>query len=219
MPGLNACFLLLALASTEPAQPAEFETVEVILTGFLDDYPQLTPSAKDGAVLSYRNGRHPLKGYRQFFVAPVKAFLGKGVSKEDLSLSEIKAIAEFFRGRISEKLDEFRKYQVVDARPPDGVCIRLALTNISPAPSDENPAGRIFGQVFGVQPPPVSIAIRDLGIEAEARDCRSEERLAALVNTGAGDRLMQFLSSPERAKRADRLLTGIIKLLNGEVRK
>ena len=162
----HACPILFALLlSSACASNKQPET-----SGFLESYPELSPSIRDRDVFIWIAEDIEKGRYQRLMIDPVVLFLVDEPGGVELSPEDRAELARTFREAMIEEVQD--AYEIVDAPAPDVLRLRFAITRVLPVPADESRGDK-------------NLAV-DLGgatMEAEALDSASGRRLAVLVST------------------------------------
>ncbi len=97
------------------------------LSGFLDDYPQLTPAEEDSRMLVWKAPDIEAK-YVAVMLDQPEIFLHPDSSYKGINPDELKLLADSYRDTVAMKLALV--HPVVEQPQPNIIRIRLALTNV-----------------------------------------------------------------------------------------
>ncbi|MCZ6770396.1 MAG: DUF3313 domain-containing protein [Proteobacteria bacterium] len=147
-------------------------------SGFLKDYSQLKPDPKIEGALRYEKPGASLTSYRKFIIYPVVIHFAPNAKGVGLDPENLVELTRYFRTEAVKKLS--KNYAVVDKAGAGVMRIRIALTSIETTTPIANihPAMKLSGLGLG-----------GASMEAEVLDSVSGERLAAVVESRAGDRM------------------------------
>ncbi len=124
MKATNLFFLALVVISTSVAGWAQQQPQ---LSGFLDDYPQLTPAEEESEILVWKapdiepNYVAAMLDQPEIFLHPDSPY--KGINPDELKL-----LADSFRETVAMKLALV--HPVVEQPQPNTIRLRFALTNV-----------------------------------------------------------------------------------------
>jgi len=134
-------------------------------SGFLGDYSELKADPKYRASLSYEKPGIDLREYDRLLIDPVAIMLSEDSAAGSLGKETLQKVANAFRRIMVETIDPY--YTVVTEPGPHVLRIRIAVTDVEPAPEG--------GQGL-------SVHVGSASMEAELLDSRSGERLVAVVD-------------------------------------
>ncbi|TDI17490.1 MAG: DUF3313 family protein [Acidobacteria bacterium] len=162
--------LVLSTSVTGWAQQPE-------LSGFLDDYPPLTPAGDGSGVLIWKAPNIEAK-YVAVFVDQPQIFIHPDSPYKGIEPDELKVLSDAYREIIATKLATV--HPVVEQPGPNTIRLRLALTNVyvrreggsSSGASNEHTLKRDLGRKY---------SLVEATVEAEGIDNETGQRLAVAV--------------------------------------
>ena len=169
----NLVILTLLVISTSVAGWAQQQPE---LSGFLDDYPPLTP-AEDGEVLIWKAPNIEAK-YEAVLVDQPQIFLHPDSPYKGVEPDELQILADAYREIVATKLATI--HPVVEQPRPNIIRLRLALTNVyvkkeggfSSGPTNKHTLKRDLGRKY---------SLVEATVEAEGIDNETGQRLAVAV--------------------------------------
>ena len=172
---------LAACSVTEQAKPGATQQ-----TGFLKDYSQLQPGAKDQALLVYFNPNARWSQYTKVMIEPVTVWgdAGSGVSVQDQQ-----QLCSYYYKKLNEDLSQ--KFQIADRPGPGVMTVRVALTDPTTATpvlrtvSVVVPQARLLNSVANLATGSYAF-VGSAQSEGEVLDSQTGERLAAAVDKQSG---------------------------------
>lgn len=160
-------------------------------SGFLGDYSQLKPGSEGEAHLVYVNKNADLSRYNKILMDPVKVYAGKDSKIAKIPKEDLQKLVNYFGAALREQLKA--DYTLVN-QPGQGVMrLQVALTE----------AGRsvvLLDILSSVTPPGMAVSslkqiatgtpamTGSVGVECQALDSVSKERLFAAVDARAGQK-------------------------------
>jgi hypothetical protein len=124
MKATNLFIVALVVISTSVAGWAQQQPE---LSGFLDDYPQLTPAEEESGMLVWKAPNIEPK-YVAVMLDQPEIFLHPDSSYKGINPDELKLLADSYRDTVAMKLALV--HPVVEQPQPNIIRIRLALTNV-----------------------------------------------------------------------------------------
>jgi hypothetical protein len=172
---------LTACSVTEQSKPAALQQ-----TGFLENYGQLQPGAKDQALLLYVNPNAQWSQYTKVMVEPVTFW---GDSSSNVSVQDEQQLCSYYYNKLVDDLSQ--KFQIVDRPGPGVMTVRMALIDPTAATPVLRSASVIIPQVRLLNSV-MNLATGSYGFvgsaqsEGEVVDSQTGERLAAAVDKRSG---------------------------------
>src|SRR5882762_3077795 len=114
--------MMMALAACSVTEQAKPDTVQQ--TGFLKNYSQLQPGAKDQALLVYFNPDARWSRYTKVMIEPVTFW---GDASSNVSVEDQQKLSSYYYNKLNEDLSQ--KFQIVDRAGPGVMTLRVALTD------------------------------------------------------------------------------------------
>src|SRR5258708_785251 len=114
--------MIMALAACSVTEQAKTDTVQE--TGFLKNYSQLQPGAKDQALLVYFNPNARWTQYTKVMIEPVTFW---GDASSNVSVQDQQQLCSYYYNKLNEDLS--KKFQIVDLPGPGVMAVRVALTD------------------------------------------------------------------------------------------
>ncbi len=177
----------LAIVFTLGCSAHKIEEIEH--SGFLKNYQELSPGAKDQAVMVYRNKEVDLKPYNKIMLEKVRIFLSPEGKEQGVDPDQLKELADYFNQALMTELKS--GYQMVDQPGPDVLRIRTAITDVVPGSPVSGtttsiiPVGMVIagtkGAITGT-----GIGVGQAAAEVEILDSVTGQRIAAAVDRRAG---------------------------------
>ncbi|MCH8017097.1 MAG: DUF3313 family protein [Acidobacteria bacterium] len=171
----NVLVLTLLVISTSVAGWAQQQPE---LSGFLDDYPPLTPAEEGSEVLLWKAPNIEAKYVAVLVDQPV-IFIHPDSPYKGIEPDELKVLADAYREIVATKLAMV--HPVVEQPQPNIIRLRLALTNVylkkrggssSGSPSNEHITKADLGRKY---------SLVEASVEAEGIDNETGQRLAVAV--------------------------------------
>jgi hypothetical protein len=168
---------------------------EAKFSGFLGDYGDLKPGPEGALNYRYIKPEVDFRKYKKIMLDSVIFFFAEDSKYKGIDPGELKDLADAFNQMALKALGD--DYPVVAEPAPDVLRIRVAITKLEPA----SPGRSIISSVV-----PVGIAVSVVkktatgswtgagktGMEMEALDSMSNERVAAGVDERAGGKTSSF---------------------------
>ena len=179
-----AAAMTLALAACSVTEQAKTDTVQQ--TGFLKNYSQLQPGAKDQALLVYFNPNARWNRYTKVMIEPVTFW---GDASSNVSVQEQQQLCSYYYNKLNE--DVSQKFQIVDRAGPGVMTLRVALTDPTAATpvlrsvSVVIPQARLLNSVANLATGSYAF-VGSAQSEGEVVDSQTGERLAAAVDKRSG---------------------------------
>lgn len=165
---------------------------EVTPTGFLGDYSQLSPGENEQALLTYTNPRTNFSQYSQIMLDPIRVYPGQGDSElASLPPDDLLKLVNYFDATLRETLSE--QFVFTNAAGPNTMRMRVAITEGESANvpidlvSSVMPIGLALSSLKRLATGSAA-AVGSIGVEFEALDAWTGERLAASVDKQVGDK-------------------------------
>jgi hypothetical protein len=179
-----SALLMMALAGCAVTEQDKPDTVQ--RTGFLKDYSQLQPGAKDQALLVYINPNARWSQYTKVMIEPVTFW---GDASSDVSAQDQQQLCSYYYNKLNEDLA--KKFQIVDRPGPCVMTVRVALTDPTAATpvmrsiSVVIPQARLLNSVANLATGSYAF-VGSAQSEGEFLDSLTGERLAAAVDKRSG---------------------------------
>jgi hypothetical protein len=179
-----AAAMISALAACSVTEQAKPDTVQQ--TGFLKNYSQLQPGAKDQALLVYFNPNARWSQYTKVMIEPVTFW---GDASSNVSVQEQQQLCSYYYNKLNE--DVSQKFQIVDRAGPGVMTLRVALTDPTAATpvlrsvSVVIPQARLLDSVTKLATGSYAF-VGSAQSEGEVVDSQTGERLAAAVDKRSG---------------------------------
>jgi hypothetical protein len=163
------------------------------VSGFLGDYSNLTPDAKNGDLLLYEKDPNVLKKYNKFIFDPVTIYLLPEAQARGFDPDDMERLAKYFHDAVTNELKKSGRYEIVTTPGPDVAVLNIAITNVEPTGGKKNAAvtgaatAASVATVPGIGLAAPRLSIGKVSIEGEMLDSTSGDRLVAFV-TGKGGR-------------------------------
>src|ERR1700722_11786201 len=199
---LTICALAVGLtvraqdSSQQQTQDSAEQTTpdSVEASGFLGDYSQLVPDAKNGDLLLYEKDASALKKYNKFIFNPITIYLLPEARDRGIDPDDLERLAKYFHDAVTDELAKSGRYQIVTEPGPDVLELNVAITNVEPTGGKKNAAvkGAVTAATvttvpgIGLAVPRLSVG--KVGIEGEILDSASGDRLVAFVPAKGGRR-------------------------------
>ncbi|HEY3278535.1 MAG TPA: DUF3313 domain-containing protein [Syntrophorhabdaceae bacterium] len=181
---------VFALCAVSPGHGAEKE-----FSGFLNDYSQLGPGPKEGAKYRYVKPGVDFTKYKKVMLDGVVFFFAEDSKYKGIDPTELKDLSDQFNQAAAKALGD--AYPLVAEAGPDVLRLRVAITKLE----SSSPGRSVISSVI-----PVGIAISVVkkaatgswtgagktGMEMEALDSLSNERIAAAVDERPGGKTSSF---------------------------
>jgi hypothetical protein len=174
----------MALAACSVTEQAKPDTVQQ--TGFLKNYSQLQPGAKDQALLVYFNPDARWSRYTKVMIEPVTFW---GDASSNVSVEDQQKLSSYYYNKLNEDLSQ--KFQIVDRAGPGVMTLRVALTDPTAATpvlrsvSVVIPQARLLNSVGNLATGSYAF-VGSAQSEGEVVDSQTGERLAAAVDKRSG---------------------------------
>ena len=181
---LPAVMMMMALAACSVTEQAKPDTVQQ--TGFLKNYSQLQPGAKDQALLVYFNPDARWSQYTKVMIEPVTFW---GDASSNVSVEDQQKLSSYYYNKLNEDLSQ--KFQIVDRAGPGVMTLRVALTDPTAATpvlrsvSVVIPQARLLNSVANLATGSYAF-VGSAQSEGEVVDSQTGERLAAAVDKRSG---------------------------------
>jgi hypothetical protein len=176
--------MIMALAACSVTEQAKPDTVQQ--TGFLKNYSQLQPGAKDQALLVYFNPNARWTQYTKVMIEPVTFW---GDASSNVSVQDQQQLCSYYYNKLNE--DVSQKFQIVDRAGPGVMTLRVALTDPTAATpvlrsvSVVIPQARLLNSVANLATGSYAF-VGSAQSEGEVVDSQTGERLAAAVDKRSG---------------------------------
>lgn len=177
---------LLASATTKAAEQQ--------YSGFLDDYPKLTPDKDRRGALAYQNPKYNPGDYSKFAIEPVLIWYHPDSKYKGIDPGDLKTLADAFRDTLIEQLSD--DYPVVAQYGPGIAIIRIAITDVRAKKKKRGvlgytPAGLVVTTAMAAAGK--NISLQDAALEVELLDSQTGERMGFILDR-------QSLSNPSKKK-------------------
>jgi len=145
-------------------------------TGFLSNYSNLQAVSKNS--LRYRNPHNSLKNYSNFIIDPVVVRFYDKSKVQSYDPKELAKLKSYMRHAIKDAISG--RYKVVEIPAPETARIRVAITDLNESTPILNviPLAKLSGAGLG-----------GATMEAEILDSRTNEQIAAIVESQKGKRI------------------------------
>jgi len=176
--------MIMALAACSVTEQAKPDTVQQ--TGFLKNYSQLQPGAKDQALLVYFNPDARWSRYTKVMIEPVTFW---GDASSNVSVEDQQKLSSYYYNKLNEDLSQ--KFQIVDRAGPGVMTLRVALTDPTAATpvlrsvSVVIPQARLLNSVANLATGSYAF-VGSAQSEGEVVDSQTGERLAAAIDKRSG---------------------------------
>ncbi len=160
-------------------------------SGFLEDYSELKPMMEREGVLGYTSPDWDPKQYNKFIIEPIEIWIHPDSEYKGVQPDKLKKVSDSFYKIMVKTLGD--DYPVVDEPGPDVMVLRIALTNVhiikkkvlkwysfTPAGALATGARKASG---------AHIRLASASFEGELLDSQTGERLRAVLDTSAGEKL------------------------------
>ena len=209
---LTICALAVGLtvraqdSSQQQTQDSAEQTTpdSVEASGFLGDYSQLTPDAKNGDLLLYEKDASAIKKYNKFIFDPVTIYLLPSAADRGLDPDDLERLTQYFHKAVTDELAKSGRYEIVKTPGPDVLQLNVAITNVEPTGGKKNAAlkGAATAATIGVAPGASLLVPRfsvgKVNIEGEMLDSTSGERIVAFMTSKTGRRWFSGLNSVKK---------------------
>jgi hypothetical protein len=184
-----AAALLLAAAAASPATGAQFGDYKA--HGFLSDYSKLKPEGGKSKAYLYRSPAG-LGKYNKLMIDRIKIYLKEDAASKEIDPTELKELADYFHQAIVKAVSP--AYPVVTEPGPDVLRLRIAITDLVPNKPEASVVSLVVPFVW-VGEAGAGVAKKEAGstpfvgevtIEAEGLDSKSNEQVAAYIETRIG---------------------------------
>ncbi len=176
--------LIVGLAGCSVTEQSKPSTV--VKTGFLGDYSQLKPGAKDQALLVYINQNVNWKQYHSILLEPVQVW---DSPDRKTSAQDEQMLSSYYYNALKENLS--KNFKMVAQPGPGVMTIRIALTDATTATpvlrtvSVVVPQARILNSVKNLATGSYAF-VGSAQSEGEGLDSVTGERLGAFVDRRSG---------------------------------
>jgi hypothetical protein len=181
---LPAVMMMMALAACSVTEQAKPDTMQQ--TGFLKNYSQLQPGAKDQALLVYFNPDARWSRYTKVMIEPVTFW---GDASSNVSVEDQQKLSSYYYNKLNEDLSQ--KFQIVDRAGPGVMTLRVALTDPTAATpvlrsvSVVIPQARLLNSVANLATGSYAF-VGSAQSEGEVVDSQTGGRLAAAIDKRSG---------------------------------
>ena len=182
---LSASLLSGCISTTAQARKAK-------PSGFLGDYSQLSSGQGKEALLVYVNPRADFKTYSKITLEPVRVYAARGSALAKLPRADLQNLVNYLDATLREHLK--KDYEIVNAPGPGVMRLRVAITEAKGSKvvldtiSTLVPMSLAISEVKNLATGSHS-AVGSAGVECEALDSTSHERLFAAVDARVGRKL------------------------------
>jgi len=146
-------------------------------SGFLTDYSRLRRAPQHGEnVRSWEKPDIDLRAYDRLIIDPVVVWMDPDTEAVALGPNALREIAAAFTKILRERIDPY--YTVVKAPGPGALRVRIAITDVAPAPE-------------GAPADTPKVDLGGAAMEAEIIDAMTGEQLAAVVDRKEGSAAFQ----------------------------
>lgn len=192
---------------------------ELVLTGFLSDYESLVLSKRDHWLMHSEGRDRPLGPYDALLVDPISAYPSLQATPSEIRPEALQQALDFLRDLLHDRIDRLTRFRLSSEPGPRVAKIRLAVTNLRVATDREKAPALELYKAFDVPSEAEPLALQHLVIEVEVVDSLSGERLVAVVDGRAGERLANWAARETdltQSTRLDRLTKAVVKKLAGQ---
>lgn len=189
---------------------------ELVLTGFLGDYQSLVVSRRDHLVLHHRAESRPLDGYTRLMLDPIAAYPDRRIERGALSAEQVRPATVALHALLRRQVERRTAFRIVEEPGPGVARVRLAVTHLRGAKVDERDHALDLYRALGLDAPAEPLALHAVALEVEVIDSLSRDRLVAVVDGRAGDRLAEWSSAEDGEDRLERMTQILVRRLAGE---
>lgn len=163
------------------------------VSGFLGDYSNLVPDAKNGDLLLYEKSPNALSNYHKFIFDPVTIYLLPEATDRGIDPDDLERLAKYFHDAVTDELTK-SGYEIVTTPGPGVLELSVAITNVEPTGGKKNAAVKGAATAASVAVAPGAsllvprLSVGKIGIEGEMVDSTSGERIVAFVTSKGGRR-------------------------------
>ena len=188
----GALGMVLAVALLSGCASTTYQARKAEPSGFLGDYSQLRPGQTNEALLVYVNRQANFKAYSKILLDPVRVYAASGSALGKLADEDLQRLVNYLDATLREHLKA--DYAFVNAPGPDVMRLRVAITEAKGAKvaldtfSTLMPIGLAVSEVKNLSTGSHS-AVGAAGVECEALDSASGERLFAAVDKRVGQKM------------------------------
>ncbi len=161
-------------------------------SGFLGDYSGLKPGPSGGAQWVYIKKNVELGKYKKVMMDQVTFYLKGDAADKGIQPDDIKELTEAFDNAVRENVGKY--YPLVDQPGPDVLRIRVAITNLVPNKPGVSAVSTVMPIGLGLSFIKKAVTgkhsgVGETGMEMEAVDSMTNERIAAGIDTHSGSKL------------------------------
>ncbi|UCD56892.1 MAG: DUF3313 domain-containing protein [Candidatus Hydrogenedentota bacterium] len=183
------CAVAVLLACVLGAGCASSPKVE--RSGFLSDYSGLEPGPKGGAEMAYVKSGIDWSSYDSVLIEPVVVWYSPNADYQGIHPRELVELADYFEQALVENLED--KYAIVGRPGPGVLRVRVAITNVEPSNPTMDTVSAVVPQMRLVSAAKKGVTgthmyVGEASMEAEIYDSQTNERLAAAIDTRAGEK-------------------------------
>ncbi|MCZ6779900.1 MAG: DUF3313 domain-containing protein [Acidobacteria bacterium] len=170
-------------------------------SGFLEDYSELKPMMEREGVLGYTSPDWDPKQYNKFIIPPIEIWIHPDSEYKGVQPDKLKKVSDGFRKILVEALGD--DYPVVEEPGPDVVVLRIALTDVRIIKKKVlkwysfTPAGAIA--TGAKKAAGAHIRLASASFEGELLNSQTGERLRAVVDTSAGEKLREKIKKGKKS--------------------
>ncbi len=182
-------FALAALFLTSAGCQSTYRSEDVKTSGFLSDYSQLKPEIKGRASMFYFNKDSHFSAYTNILLEPIGIYVGKDHALQKLPPEEAQALVNYLDASLRGQLTN--DYSLVTTPGPSVMRLRVAITEAKSSPVMRDLLSSVVP--FSVALSTLKrvtigshLAVGSAGIESEAFDSVTGERLFAVVDVQIG---------------------------------
>lgn len=213
------CWIGLCFGGLGVAAWSQSPDRELVLTGFLSDYESLVLSRRDNWLMHSEGRDRPLASYDALLLDPIAAYPSLQATPSEIRPATLRPALDFLRDLLHERIDRLTRFRLSSEPGPRVAKIRLAVTNLRAATDREKGPALELYKAFDVPSESDPLALQHLVIEVEVVDSLSGERLVAVVDGRAGERLADWASKETdltQSTRLDGLTKHVVKKLAGQ---
>ena len=165
---------------------------EVVHSGFIDNYPVLSPGPNEGADFVFIKEGVSFAAYNKILMDHVVFYLAKDSDYKGIQTDELNELAKLFHQAFIDELAG--SYEMVKKPGPGVLRIRTALTDLVPSKPGLSGVTTIIPIGLAVSLMKSSAGgghtgVGNASVEAEFLDSVTNERLAVAIDTRLGDKL------------------------------
>ncbi len=173
-------------------------------SGFLGNYSGFNPGPSGGAAWVYFKKAVEFGKYKKVMVDQVTFYLKEDAKDKGIQPDDIKELTEAFDNAVRDNIGKY--YPLVDQLGPDVLRIRVAITNLVPNKPGISAVSTVLPVGLGISIIKKAVTgkhsgVGETGMEMEALDSLTNERIAAGIDLHSGGKLsgMKKWGSAEEA--------------------